>query len=355
MKSFALDDLNPVEFEEFCFKLLQDAGFVNIDWRKGTGKDSSPSDSGRDIVAYRQLRDPDGHVHLEKWFVDCKHYKKGVPPEEVLGLLTWSHSERPHVALVIASNYLSNPCKDWLEGYVRSNGPPFRVRYWERQELNRFMGHDPGSLEVITRPISGEQAGAPALGSRAPGPLEWLALYEKTMPAWADTEGKIGPALDSISSLMKQAAADIQASNAGGQGYPGMLEINRRLASELAPLVEKLEGLYEQGFQHLKDVDPGLREHIRRAIERARSRPTEAPQVCAEFQSIRTVADAILASLSANDRYIRSRAGMTSQTSDMRQVEDRLLEAAKLRAEGRPIVKGWMALMDGAGIGCEEA
>jgi hypothetical protein len=45
------DDMDETEFEEFCFGLLGELGFVNLDWRKGTGLASSPSDSGRDIVA----------------------------------------------------------------------------------------------------------------------------------------------------------------------------------------------------------------------------------------------------------------------------------------------------------------
>lgn len=137
------DDMTSTQFEQFCFDLMQEVGFVNVDWRKGTGKDSSPSDSGRDIVAYMEREDLDGTKHLEKWFVDCKHYKRGVPPKEVTGLLAWATAERPHVALVIASNFLSNPCKDFLKDYELNNRPPFRIRYWERPILERMAeGHD---------------------------------------------------------------------------------------------------------------------------------------------------------------------------------------------------------------------
>jgi hypothetical protein len=31
----------------------------------------------------------DGSKHLETWFVDCKHYKRGVPPTALVGLLAW--------------------------------------------------------------------------------------------------------------------------------------------------------------------------------------------------------------------------------------------------------------------------
>lgn len=71
--------LSATDFEEFCFDLMSEAGFVNVDWRKGTPKGSSPSDRGRDIVAQLERRDVDDHQYLETWFVDCKHYTRGVP------------------------------------------------------------------------------------------------------------------------------------------------------------------------------------------------------------------------------------------------------------------------------------
>jgi len=73
-------DFNETEFEEFCFELLKGLpGFHNVDWRKGTPKSSSPADRGRDIAAEVDHVDVDGARHVETWFVDCKHYERGVP------------------------------------------------------------------------------------------------------------------------------------------------------------------------------------------------------------------------------------------------------------------------------------
>jgi hypothetical protein len=132
-------DFNETEFEEFCFELLKVLpGFHNVDWRKGTPKSSSPADRGRDIAAEEDHVDVDGARHVETWFVDCKHYERGVPPEAVQGLLTWAQAERPHVALVIASGFLSNPAKDYLRHYEQNNRPPFRIKYWERPTVNEL-------------------------------------------------------------------------------------------------------------------------------------------------------------------------------------------------------------------------
>lgn len=134
----SFDGFDESDFEEFCFELLHEVGFVNIDWRKGTPLPSSPADRGRDIVAQLERTDIDGTKHLETWFVDCKHYQRGVPPERLQGLLAWASAARPQAALVIASGFLSNPAKDFLQEYERNNRPPFRLKYWERPTLERL-------------------------------------------------------------------------------------------------------------------------------------------------------------------------------------------------------------------------
>jgi HJR/Mrr/RecB family endonuclease len=138
--SISFANLDATEFEEFCFDLLIEVGFVNVDWRKGTPKKASPSDRGRDMVAQLERVDVDGHKYFETWFVDAKHYKRGVPPEALQGLLTWSEAERPTTALVVASGFLSNPAKDWLDAYQRNRHPPFRTRHWEKPTLQRMLG-----------------------------------------------------------------------------------------------------------------------------------------------------------------------------------------------------------------------
>src|SRR5437016_2925642 len=111
MQSFSVDHLNETQFEEFCYDLLGEIGFTNRNWRKGTGLSSSPSDRGRDIECEKDMIDPVGNKYPEKWFVECKHYQRGVPPERLQGILAWANAERPNHVLIIASNFLSNPAK----------------------------------------------------------------------------------------------------------------------------------------------------------------------------------------------------------------------------------------------------
>jgi len=142
------DGFDETDFEEFCYELLVGLdGFENVDWRKGTPKSASPADSGRDIVAEVEHRDIDGTKHIETWFIDCKHYDKGVPPTALQGLLAWSQAERPHVALVIASGFLSNPAKDYISKYEENNLPPYRIKYWERPILEKLTRGNPELLD----------------------------------------------------------------------------------------------------------------------------------------------------------------------------------------------------------------
>ena len=159
--TLSFDRLSDVQFEEFCFDLLHELKFVNIDWRKGTGKKTSPADRGRDIVCQEVCTDVDGSVHLEDWFVDCKHFKKGVPPTELQNLLAWAESESPDVALIVVSNFLSNPAKDYLDNYRRNRKPPFKIKVWERPTIQKLALRKVSLLrkyELTEAPIRGVKA-----------------------------------------------------------------------------------------------------------------------------------------------------------------------------------------------------
>lgn len=138
INNFSLDHLNEVEFEEFCYELLADMGFINLSWKKGTGLDSSPADSGRDIECSLEKTDIDGTKYIEKWFVECKHHRKGISPNEIQGILSWAQAEIPDRVLIIASNFFSNYTKDYIKKFKRRNKPKFKIKVWEKPDLERL-------------------------------------------------------------------------------------------------------------------------------------------------------------------------------------------------------------------------
>lgn len=131
----SFDILSPTEFEEFVYELLIALGFHAVNWRKGTGFDASPADQGRDIECKCFTKTPDGNQHEERWFVECKHYKQGVPPKELQSAIAWAQAERPNNLLLVASNFLSNQSKNYLAEYQQNNRPPFRIEQWELPKL----------------------------------------------------------------------------------------------------------------------------------------------------------------------------------------------------------------------------
>jgi Restriction endonuclease len=132
--------VDSVRFEELCYDLLHELGYLALSWRKGTPKASSPSDQGRDLEGTFNLKLPDGSYHASRWFMECKHHAKGVPPEALYSLISWAHAEKPDYVLVICSGFLSNQAKNWLEE-IRQGRPAFDIRVWEFKDLERlFLG-----------------------------------------------------------------------------------------------------------------------------------------------------------------------------------------------------------------------
>jgi len=134
--------LSKTEFEELCYEIIVAKGFTNVDWRKGTGKPTSPSDNGRDIEADKITTDIDKSTFLLKYFFEAKHFEEGVPPKEIEGAIAWAEAERPYCLVIIASNFLSNPCKNYIEKYIENNRPKFQIRVWENKLLEGLLSEE---------------------------------------------------------------------------------------------------------------------------------------------------------------------------------------------------------------------
>lgn len=148
VKTVNFENLNDVDFENFCYDLLQELGLQNVNWRKGTGKKSSPSDNGRDIECEYHKYDPLlQKTIIEKWFVECKHYSGGVPYERIQNAIAWATAERPDRLIIITSNFLSNPCKNAIQQYISTNKPAFAIEMWERAFLANKLHAYPALLK----------------------------------------------------------------------------------------------------------------------------------------------------------------------------------------------------------------
>ena len=167
--AITFESLSSTDFENFCYDLLVDLDFQEVDWRKGTALDASPSDRGRDIVCHLDVTELRGARVRQKWFVECKHWSKGVPPEKLQGALTWARLEKPEKLLFMVSGFLSNPAKDYLEKVSKEEKPPFKIEWWERPKLQELAT---GSARLLRKyGLSGDY---PFLDLLHPAHLEFL-------------------------------------------------------------------------------------------------------------------------------------------------------------------------------------
>lgn len=141
-----INHLSDGDFEELAYDLLAAVGLVNVNWRRGSGHGGATADQGRDIFAQESRKSVDGSEHLETWFVQCKHYVKGVPPEKLQGAITWANAERPDVLLFVVSNFLSNPSKNFIDDFMRNNNPAYRIKIWERKDIERLLSSYPALI-----------------------------------------------------------------------------------------------------------------------------------------------------------------------------------------------------------------
>jgi len=60
----------------------------------------------------------------------------------------------------VISGFLSNPAKDYLKEYKQNRNPPFRIKYWERPQLEQLASNkrsliwEYGLMPTKTRPIN---------------------------------------------------------------------------------------------------------------------------------------------------------------------------------------------------------
>lgn len=185
-----LNHLSDGNFEELTYDLLVALGLVNVNWRRGSGHGGATADQGRDIVAQESRKSVDGEVHHETWFVQCKHYVKGVPPEKLQGALTWASAERPDVLLFVVSNFLSNPAKNFLEQYERNNTPPYRIKIWERKDIERLLTSHPALIRKY-----GLDPLDPALTAHPAHLLYVLAPPLNTLPYFFEKLEEMSPSI----------------------------------------------------------------------------------------------------------------------------------------------------------------
>ena len=134
------EELDDRQFEELCLDLLQKLGFHSHVWRQGG------ADSGRDIEAKYYVHNPLIGFYEERWFVECKLYSKGVPPEHLNSKVSWADAEMPQHLAIMTSSYLTNSARTWLEKTELQKA--YRIHSIEGKTLKQLLLNFP---ELVSR------------------------------------------------------------------------------------------------------------------------------------------------------------------------------------------------------------
>ncbi|WP_448103502.1 restriction endonuclease [Pedobacter panaciterrae] len=125
------DKISWKEFEELCYDLLHKYQFHSLSWRQGGG------DKGRDIEASFTVINPMVVSYPEKWFIECKHYGKGIPIEQISGKLDWAVAEKVQHFVLMTNSYPSNATTDYIK--KRQKNVNFKIHVIDGKALKQKL------------------------------------------------------------------------------------------------------------------------------------------------------------------------------------------------------------------------
>ena len=130
-ESIDFTKISSKDFEELCFDLLLKFGFEGLIWRQGG------ADCGRDIEGKYSVFNPIVEKYEEKWFFECKNHSSGISVDDISSKIAWADAERPAHFVLLASSYLTNDCRTWLEKVSLSKS--YRIHYLEGKALKKIV------------------------------------------------------------------------------------------------------------------------------------------------------------------------------------------------------------------------
>ncbi|MBE4950887.1 restriction endonuclease [Chryseobacterium culicis] len=133
------ETISPRAFENLCYDLIIKYGYNDVIWRKGG------ADDGRDIEAKLGFNNAIKSKQT-KWFFECKHYTKGVPPEHLFSKVAWADAENPDFLIIFCSSYISNNARTWLDKI--SMYKSYEIVVIEGEEIKERLLNYPELVEI---------------------------------------------------------------------------------------------------------------------------------------------------------------------------------------------------------------
>lgn len=124
-----LGDLEPSEFENLIYDLVQSLGLKNAVWR------TPGRDGGRDIQGEWFVEDLSGYVGRQIWYVECKRYETSVSWPMVWEKISFAESNSADVLLFTVSSSLSPQAVDEVNKWNAHRKKPI-IRFWNGVDIS---------------------------------------------------------------------------------------------------------------------------------------------------------------------------------------------------------------------------
>ena len=135
-----LSPLAPRQFEELVFDVMHAEGWKNLQWRDGG------ADGGRDVTGATIEIDASGYEEQRDWFCDAKLYSTGIGFEVIQPTLRKGTAHPIDYLLIAVWPHLTPPCKDAVKSWVEHERPRFKVRVWEKKDIEKLLLKHPAVL-----------------------------------------------------------------------------------------------------------------------------------------------------------------------------------------------------------------
>ncbi len=170
-----------------------------------------------------------------------------------------------------------------------------------------------------------------------PGFLDLLAEAEASFPLAAEKIEETGNILTEMNSLMTEATAEVERSDARGGGSGARLLIANRLADSLTSLAERLEEVAQSYADRMNQVDPGI-SYVISELERDPSQLAEAPEFPAQLGML---AGATREGLQSAEELAEVVEGIGAITRRLREPSRRISRALRDFSEASQIIFSW--------------
>jgi hypothetical protein len=123
-------------FENFVFDLLVLSGLRNPVWR------TPGADAGRDIEGDVLSADMSEHLSLERWYIECKRYRKSVDWPAVFAKLAYASNHNADFLLFVTTGVLTPRAKEEISRRASLKNRP-AIRVWDATVLEGIVLRHP--------------------------------------------------------------------------------------------------------------------------------------------------------------------------------------------------------------------